>query len=118
MKVWCNRFWGTKGQGGNPGPRRQGCGAGMGHQEAGGGRLSQGLGRPVLPLESAYATSLGWASQETPQGKERMGRGTRGCPTGTAGLAGPCIWQKTAPGRGESVAKTTLGPGVKGELAP
>lgn len=86
----------------------------MGHQEAGGGRLSQGLGRPVLPL--CNFLGLGLAGDTAGKGKD--GRGTRGCPTGTAGLAAPCIWQKTAPGRGESVAKTTLGPGVKGELVP
>lgn len=48
-----------------------------------------------------------------------MGRGQgQGCLTGTAGLAGPCIWQKTAPGRGVRGAKTILGPGVERSSVP
>lgn len=94
----------------------------------GGRRLSQELGRPVLPLElPTHSFLLGWALLETLQGKERKGRGRgqgkgdmgRGCLTGRAGLAGPCIWQKTGTGRGKNGAKTIPARhGVDGELAP
>lgn len=71
-------------------------GRGRGHgwtaQEAGGGRLSQELGRPVLLLESpTHPFLLGWALLETLQGKERRRRG-RGHRAGDTGRGVP-NWQ-------------------------
>lgn len=50
----------------------------MGHQEAGGGRLSLGLGHPVLPLESAYAPFLGLGFAEDTARKGEDGGGLEG----------------------------------------
>lgn len=88
----------------------------MGRQEAGGGRLRQELGRPVLPLESAYAPFLGLGLAGDTAGEGEDGEGGVGCPTGTAGLAGPCVWHGLHQGA-ESGARTILGP-VEGEVAP
>lgn len=88
-------------------PEGRGVGQGWAAQEAGGRRLGPGWGVLFSDLCLPTHPSLGWALLETLQGKDEMGRGTRGggCLTGMAGLAGPRVWQKSAPGRNENGAQ-------------